>query len=51
MATAIIFLISAICGVCVAGIAVAVALVVWPESKTLTNYDRERTGTTSSALS
>jgi uncharacterized membrane protein YadS len=36
MATAIIFLVSAACGVCGAGIAVAVALVVWPESKTQT---------------
>ena len=36
MTTAIIFLISAICGVCFAGIAVAVATVVWPESKTQT---------------
>jgi hypothetical protein len=36
MATAIILLISAICGVCGAGIAVAVALLVWPESKTQT---------------
>jgi hypothetical protein len=32
MATAIIFLVSAICGVCGAGIAVAVAMAVWPES-------------------
>jgi hypothetical protein len=36
MATAIIFLVSALCGVCGAGIAVAVATVVWPESKTQT---------------
>ena len=36
MAAAIIFLVSAICGVCGAGIAVAVAMVVWPESKTRT---------------
>jgi len=36
MTTAIIFLISAICGVCGAGIALAVALLVWPESKTQT---------------
>jgi len=36
MATAIIFLISAICGVCGAGLAVAVAMIVWPESKTQT---------------
>jgi hypothetical protein len=36
MATAIIFLVSAICGVCLAGIAVAVAMVVWPEPKTQT---------------
>jgi hypothetical protein len=34
MATAIIFLVSAVCGVCGAGIAVAVALVVWQESNT-----------------
>jgi hypothetical protein len=33
MTTAIIVLIGAICGVCGAGIAVAVAMVVWPESK------------------
>ena len=33
MATAIIFLVSAICGVCGAGIAIGIALVVWPESK------------------
>jgi hypothetical protein len=32
MATAIIFFVSAACGICGAGIAVAVALVVWPES-------------------
>jgi len=36
MATAIIFLISALCGVCGAGIVVAIALVAWPESKTQT---------------
>jgi hypothetical protein len=36
MATAIILLISALCGVCGAGIAVAIALVVWPESRTQT---------------
>jgi hypothetical protein len=34
MATAIILLVSALCGVCGAGIAVAIAMVVWPESKT-----------------
>jgi hypothetical protein len=33
MATAIILLVSVICGVCGAGIAVAVAMIVWPESK------------------
>jgi hypothetical protein len=36
MTTAIIVLISAICGLCGAGIAVAVAMVVWPESKAQT---------------
>ena len=36
MPTAIIFLVSAICGICGAGIAVGVAMVVWPESKTRT---------------
>jgi hypothetical protein len=36
MATAIIVLVSALCGVCFAGIAVAVALVVWPDPKTQT---------------
>jgi hypothetical protein len=36
MTTAIIFLVSAICGVCGAGIAVAIAIVVWPESKART---------------
>jgi hypothetical protein len=36
MATAIIFFVSVVCGVCGAGIAVAVALVVWPKSKTQT---------------
>jgi hypothetical protein len=36
MATAIIFLVSAVCGVCGAGIAVAVAFVVWAESNTQT---------------
>jgi uncharacterized membrane protein YadS len=36
MATAVIVLVSALCGICGAGIAVAVALVVWPESKTQT---------------
>ena len=34
--TAIIILISAVCGVCGAGIAAAVDMVVWPESKTQT---------------
>jgi hypothetical protein len=32
MATAIILLVSAVCGVCGAGVAVSVAMVVWPES-------------------
>jgi hypothetical protein len=32
MATAIIFLVSAVCGVSGAGIAVVVAMAVWPES-------------------
>jgi hypothetical protein len=36
MATAIIFLVSAICGGCGAGIAIGVAMVVWPKSKTRT---------------
>ena len=36
MATAIIVLVSALCGVCGAGIAVAVAIVVWPTPKTQT---------------
>lgn len=36
MATAIIILVSALCGVCGAGIAVAIAMVLWPESKTQT---------------
>jgi uncharacterized membrane protein YccC len=37
MATAIIILVSALCGVCGAGIAVAIAMVVWPEAKTQTD--------------
>ena len=36
MAITVIFLVSAICGVCGAGIAIGIAMVVWPESKTTT---------------
>jgi hypothetical protein len=39
MATAVIVLVSAICGVCCAGIAVAIALVSWPESTTQAKAD------------
>jgi hypothetical protein len=36
MAITIIFLVSAICGLCGAGVAIGIAMVVWPESKTRT---------------
>jgi hypothetical protein len=36
MAITIIFLVSAICGLCGAGIAIGIAMVVWPEPKTRT---------------
>jgi hypothetical protein len=37
MATAIIILVSAICGVCGVGVAIGVAMVVWPDPKTQTD--------------